>query len=94
MNVDEIHTDFVSNEFAGLFHPNVRAGEIEGAREAFMEVAASTRQKGDYRPMAFDKISAQWVLIDTGAAKSVFPNTGDAPPRPDEAVAGSKWIHY
>ena len=39
--------------------------------KAVTEIFAVTAK--DVRPTVFDKVSKQWVLVDTGAACSVFP---------------------
>ena len=97
INMLEIQSDFENNQFSGLFHPSVRNGEIKGAKHALAEFAGKLDKK-DIRPMVFDKISAQWVLIDTGAARSVFPcNDPGAQPditNPLEAVNGSTITTY
>ena len=79
-NSDEIHIDVTSNEFGDTPVKQVLWGEYNRkpvAQELWdLQVAAAASEAAsDFRPKIKDFISGKLILIDTGAAKSVWPRT-------------------
>ena len=84
-----IYCNFVDNEFSEFLHVKLEKKDIKDkARkqaklkrdftrtiEAIAAQHVVPSEPVDVRPKFFDDISAKWVLLDTGASKSLWPHS-------------------